>query len=273
MSGVVIERVAFIGGGAMAEAMIRGLLGKEIVGRAQIIASDPLVERRTWLEGQYGVNTTSDNTEAARDATVVILAVKPQQMGEVLTGLRGRLAAPQLVLSIAAGVKIRTIAEGLEHDRVVRVMPNTPAQAGAGMSVWTATDAVGAMEREIAQSILRSFGRELYVQDEAYLDMATAVNGSGPGFIFLFLEAMIDAAVHIGLSRGMAEELVLQTAFGSVLMARETGRHLAELRNAVTSPAGTTAEGLYVLEEGRLRAVVDRAIAAAYERSKALGKL
>lgn len=268
----MIERIAFIGGGAMAEAMIRALLGKEIVGPPQIVASDPLVERRTWLEGQYRVDTTSDNRDAARGAPVVILAVKPQQMGEVLAGLRGRLAAPQIVLSIAAGVKIQTIVEGLEHDRVVRVMPNTPAQVGAGMSVWTATSTVGEAERENARILLQSFGRERYVQNEDYLDMATAVSGSGPAFVFLFLEAMIDAAVHVGLSRPLAEELVLQTALGSVLMARESGKHLAELKNAVTSPAGTTAEGLYALEDGRLRATVDRAITAAYERSKALGR-
>jgi pyrroline-5-carboxylate reductase len=272
MSGAAIERIAFIGGGAMAEAMIRGLLGTKVVVPGQVIASDPLVERRAWLKGQYGVDTTSDNRDAARGAAVVVLAVKPQQMGEVLAGLRGQLGADQLILSIAAGVRIQTISRGLERDRVVRVMPNTPAQVGAGMSVWTATEAVGEVERENARSILQSFGRELYVKDEEYLDMATAVNGSGPGFVFLFLEAMIDAAVHIGLSRTVAQELVLQTALGSVLMARESGRHLADLRNAVTSPGGTTAEGLYALEDGRLRAVVDRAITAAYERSKALGQ-
>jgi pyrroline-5-carboxylate reductase len=272
VNAVEIERIGFVGGGVMAEAIIRALLSKRIVKAKQVVASDPLVERRSWLTSQYGVETTSDNQVAANAAPIVVLAVKPQQMAEVLAGLRGALDADQLVLSIAAGVTTRTIAEGLGHDRIARVMPNTPVQIGAGMSVWTTTDAVSSAQREYARVILQSLGRELLVGSEDYLDMATAVNGSGPGFVFLFLEAMADAAVHIGLARPIAEDLVIQTALGSVLMARESGKHLAELRNMVTSPGGTTAEGLYALEDGRLRAVVDRAIAAAYERSRALGR-
>ncbi len=266
-----IERVGLIGAGAMAEAIVRALLDRRVVAPGQVVASDPLAERRTWLSSQYAVTTTPENRQCAAGASVVVLAVKPQQMGEVLADLRGRIDPDQLVVSIAAGVKIGAIVAGLEHERVIRVMPNTPAQIGAGMSVWAATDAANELDRARARTILRSLGRELFVESESYLDMATAVNGSGPAYVFLFLEAMIDAAVHIGLSRPVATELVIQTALGATLMARDSGQHLAELRNRVTSPAGTTAEGLLALEDGRLRAIVDRAITAAYERSKALG--
>ncbi|MBI2942044.1 MAG: pyrroline-5-carboxylate reductase [Chloroflexi bacterium] len=269
---MVIERIGFIGGGVMAEAIVRGLLDKQVVKPGQVMASDPLEGRRSWLASQYRIQTTADNWLTASGVSVVVLAVKPQQIAEVLAGLRGLLHADQLVLSIVAGVPIHIIAEGLAHDRIVRVMPNTPAQIGAGMSVWTATSAVCDVQRDHARTILRAIGREVCVHDEKYLDMATAINGSGPAYVFLFLEALVDAAVHIGLARPVAEDLVLQTALGSVLMARESGKHLAELKNMVTSPAGTTAEALLALEDGRLRGVIDRAVVAAYERSKALGK-
>ena len=267
----VIERIGFVGGGAMAEAIVRALLNQGVIKPSSVIASDPLVERRAWLSSQYAVDTTAENRQAVEGASVVILAVKPQQMSGVLSDLRGRLAADQLVVSIAAGVTIHAIATGLEHQRVVRVMPNTPAQIGAGMSVWTATEAVDVTDRARVGTILQSLGQEMFVETEDYLDMATAVNGSGPAYVFLFLEAMIDAAVHIGLSRSIATDLVIQTVLGSTLMARDSGKHPAELKNMVTSPAGTTAAGIFALEDGRLRAVVDRAITAAYERSKALG--
>jgi pyrroline-5-carboxylate reductase len=267
----MIERMGLVGGGAMAEAIVRAMIGSNSVGTGRLIVSDPLAERRRWLASQYGVETTADNRAAASEASIVVLAVKPQQMLDVLDGLRGTLDEDQLVVSVAAGVKLRTVADGLSHQRIVRVMPNTPAQIGAGMSVWTATEAVQDSLRAQVRTILQCLGRELFVRDEEYLDMATAINGSGPAFVFLFLEAMVDAAVHIGIPRAMANELVIQTVLGSTLMARDSGQHLAELKNRVTSPAGTTAEGLHALEDGRFRAVVDQAIRAAYERSKALG--
>ena len=193
-------------------------------------------------------------------------------MPEVLAGLRGRLAPEQLVVSVAAGVAMASVANGIEHNRIVRVMPNTPAQIGAGMSVWTATEAVAPAQREQVQTLLRTLGREVYVADEGYLDMATAINGSGPAYVFLFVEALVDAAVHLGLARPLAEELVFQTVVGAALMAQSSGKHPAQLKNLVTSPGGTTAAGLAALEDGRFRAVVDRAVVAAYERSKELGR-
>jgi pyrroline-5-carboxylate reductase len=268
----VIGRIAFVGGGVMAEAIVRGLLAQQLVTAADLIASDPLPERRKLLGELHQIQTTTDNGQAASGAAVVVLAVKPQHMAEALGSLRGRLQPEQLVLSIAAGVTVRTLADGLEHDRIVRVMPNTPAQIGAGMSVWLASAAVTAAQRAHTRAILQTLGRETLVADERFLDMATAINGSGPAFVFLFVEAMIDAGVHIGLSRPLAEELVLQTVLGSTLMARDSGKHPAELKNMVTSPAGTTAAGLLALEAGGFRAAVDHAVVAAYERSKELGR-
>jgi pyrroline-5-carboxylate reductase len=268
----MIERIGFVGGGVMAEAIIRGLLGRQVVAPEQIAASDVLAERRDWLATEYGIRTMADNRQVVRETPIVVLAVKPQQMPEVFAGLRGRLAPDQLVVSVAAGVAMTSVANGIEHNRIVRVMPNTPAQIGAGMSVWTATEAVAPAQREQVQTLLRTLGREVYVADESYLDMATAINGSGPAYVFLFVEALVDAAVHLGLARPLAEALVFQTVVGAALMAQSSGKHPAQLKNLVTSPGGTTAAGLAALEDGRFRALVDRAVVAAYERSKELGR-
>ena len=265
--------IAFIGSGAMAEAIIHGILDKGLAQPGQIIASDVRAERLRELEGRYGVRTTADNREAAQAADIVVLSVKPQVLATILGETGGLLREEQLVLSIVAGASVETIAEALGHRAIVRVMPNTPAQVGAGMSVWTATAAVSEAQRAQARAILAALGEEIYVPDEHYLDMATAVNGSGPGFIFLLLEGMVDAAVHLGFARPVAEKLVIQTALGSALYAKQSGKHLAELRNMVTSPGGTTAEGLYHLEERGVRAALAKAIWAAYEKSVRLGEL
>ena len=264
-------RVGFVGGGVMGEAMIRGLLGRGCVEAGQIVVSDPVEERRVALSERYLVATTTDNRGLAAEVDIVIIAVKPQQIDEVLNDLRGRLGQETLVLSIAAGVPIRKLVEGIGHDRVVRAIPNTPAQIGEGMAVWTATAAVSASQRERAAEILAGLGHERYVSNEDYLDMATALSGSGPAYVFLFLEALIDAGVHIGLARPLAQELVLHTILGATHMVQESGLHPAELRNQVTSPGGTTAAGLAELEAGRLRAVVDQAVRAAFARSRELG--
>jgi pyrroline-5-carboxylate reductase len=181
-----------------------------------------------------------------------------------MKGLKGELKEEQLVLSIVAGAKIDTIRRGLGHDKVVRVMPNTPAQVGEGMSVWTSTAAVSQKQKDTVQTILRAMGKEIYFSDEKY-------SGSGPAYIFLIMEALIDAAVHIGLPRELAGELVAQTVMGSAHMTRESGKHPAELKNRVTSPGGTTAEGLLCLEEGGVRAIMAQAVIAAYEKAKLLG--
>lgn len=265
------SRIAFVGSGAMAEAIIKGLLAREVVEPGSLIASDPVAARRHQIESDYGVRTTEDNLVGVEDADIVIMCVKPQVAGAVMSQVRGRLPDTTLVLSIMAGVPISALRTGLGHDRIVRSIPNTPAQIGKGATVWTATSQVTEAQREQVAEILGALGEHVAVEEERYLDMATGLSGSGPGFVFLLIEALIDAGVHIGFSRQEAEKLVLQTIEGSVALVRSTDQHPAELRNRVTSPAGTTAVGLYELEAGNVRAVLARAVQAAYERSVQLG--
>ncbi|GAG29909.1 unnamed protein product, partial [marine sediment metagenome] len=184
--------------------------------------------------------------------------------------LEGRFTRGQLVLSIVAGAAMATIARGLGHRSVVRAMPNTPAQIGQGMSVWTASSEASQRQKGTARSILGAMGREIYVPDEKYIDMATAVSGSGPAYIFLVIEALVDAAVYIGLPHEMVEDLVLETVVGAARLTQETGKRPKELRDMVTSPGGTTAQGLLKLEEGGLRDLLLRAVIAAYEKAKEL---
>ena len=264
-------KVAFIGVGVMGEAMIAALLRQRTTSPGKVYAYDIDQVRLTAIEKKYKVNCTSDIAKAVGNCDVVVLSIKPQVLAKVMNNLKGALKEGQLVLSIVAGASIETISKGLKHDPVIRVMPNTPAQVGQGMSVWTATSAVSQVQKEMAQIILGAMGKEIYLQDEKYIDMATAISGSGPAYIFLIMEALTDAAVHIGLPRKLAEELVTQTVLGSAYMSRETGKHPAELKNMVTSPGGTTAEGLLCLEEGGVRAILAQAVIAAYEKAQLLG--
>jgi pyrroline-5-carboxylate reductase len=265
------KTIAFVGSGVMAEAMIKGLLRHDMVAPEQIISSGPRHERGQELKDRYGVHTTTDNVEAARQADVVVLSIKPQVLCRVLEELADHVAPHALVLSIVAGAQMSTIHRMLQTPAVVRVMPNTPAQIGMGISVWTATEAATETQRGQALTILRALGEEVYVDDEEYLDMATALSGTGPAYVFLLMEAMVDAGVHLGFSRHISERLVIETMRGSVEYARQASRHLATLRNQVTSPGGTSAEALYHLEKGGLRTVLSRAIWAAYQRSRVLG--
>ncbi|MSP12635.1 MAG: pyrroline-5-carboxylate reductase [Chloroflexi bacterium] len=266
-------RLAMVGSGNMVEAMIGGLLRRELAGPQQVVASGPRQERADELHKRYSIDVTTDNVKAAHDADIIVLGVKPLTLPIVTSELRGKIKPESLVISIAAGARIKSIARGLHHQAIVRVMPNTPAQIGQGISVWTATRQTDERQRAQAQQILSALGEEIYMQEERYLDMATAVSGNGPSYVFLFMEAMIDAGVHLGFPRRVAQELVLQTMAGSVAFARQSAMHPAELRNMVTSPGGTSAESLYQLEKGSLRTVVSRAIWAGYQKSKLLGDL
>jgi len=265
------RQIAFIGSGAMGEAMIKGLVAHDVVQAPQVMASDPVAARREQMKSQFGVSTTDSNRGAVQEADVTVLSVKPQILPKVMAELKGQIPAESLVLSIVAGVPIATMEKGLAHDRIVRTMPNTPAQVGKGMTVWTPTNAVTPEQRRQTQLILNALGEQIMVEDEHYLDMATGLSGSGPGYVFLLIEAMIDAGVQIGFSRADAQKIVLQTIEGSVELVRSTGLHPAELKNRVTSPAGTTAAGLFELEQSGVRAAVIRAVEAAYRRSEALG--
>ncbi|MFN8374633.1 MAG: pyrroline-5-carboxylate reductase [Anaerolineae bacterium] len=264
-------KIAFIGSGVMGEAMIKGLLNKSLVQPDQLYAADPHTERGKQLIARYALNFTPYNAEAVKNADVVVLSVKPQVMVKALADIKGELREDVLILSIAAGVKLKKIIKGCGAKAVVRAMPNTPGQIGQGITVWTATSEVTGEQRERTTAILGALGETLFVEDEHYMDMATALNGSGPAYIFLFMEALIDAGVHLGFSRQDSERLVLQTMKGSVEYALHSGLHPAQLRNQVTSPGGTSAEALYYFEKGGLRNVVSRAVWAAYKRSSALG--
>lgn len=267
----------------MAEAMIAGLLRRQLVSRGQIVGSHPRAARREELHTQYGVRMVESNREAATlsdaarhdenaGASVVVLAVKPQRIARVLNELKGALSDSQLVLSIVAGTRMETIASELGHNAVARAMPNTPAQIGQGMTAWTSTPEVGERHTESVRALLGALGREMYVENENMIDMATALSATGPTYIFMMMEALVDAGVHMGFSRHVAEELVTQTMLGSVLFARETHKHPAELRNMVTSPGGTSAEAIYQMEKGSLRTVLSKAVYSAYQRAVALGR-
>ncbi len=265
-------KIAFIGAGIMAEAIISGVIDKGSARPEDITASDIAQKRLDHLSEKYGIQGISSNQEAVKDKDVVVLSVKPQIIAHVADDLRGRIQHEQMVLSIMAGIQISRIDMLLTHKSIVRVMPNTPAQIGAGMSVWTATDSIRQPQKDMAQTILAALGKEIYVAEEKYIDMATAVSGSGPAYIFMIIQSLIDAGVHIGLTRDVAAELVMQTVLGSAKFAVESGKHPAELRDMVTSPGGTTAEGLLRLEEGGLRAILTHAVIAGYEKAQALGK-
>jgi pyrroline-5-carboxylate reductase len=252
-------KIAFVGPGVMAEAMIAGLINQKVVSSASIVVSGPSAVRVDELGERHAIRTETDNAAAVKDADVVVLAVKPQRLDRVL--------------SIVAGATIDKIAGGLEHDAVVRSMPNTPAQIGEGITVWTAAESVSDEQKETAREILTAFGDEVFLDEERFLDMATALSGTGPAYVFLFMEAMVDAGVHLGFSRRVAEILVAKTVRGSVdfYSNPDDPLHLARLRNQVTSPGGTSAAALYYLEKAGFRTALSRAIWAAYERSRELG--
>jgi pyrroline-5-carboxylate reductase len=265
------KKITFIGPGVMAEAMLAGLLRQGLAQPANITVSGPRSERGEELKSRYGVNAAVDNAIAARDADIVVLSVKPQRLSEVMKGLK-EIPPDALVLSIVAGAGMKKIGAALKHKALVRSMPNTPGQIGEGITVWTATRETTAAQREMARAVLSALGAEVYVEDEGYLDMATALSGTGPAYVFLFTEALIDAGVHMGFPRRIAEQLVLQTIKGSVDFYEQAGRHPATLRNQVTSPGGTSAEALYYLEKAGFRTAISRAIWAAYQRSLELGR-
>ena len=265
------KKIVFIGPGVMAEAIIAGLLRQKLAKPENITASGPRTERGEQLQKKYGIKAITDNISAVSHADVVVLSVKPQRLSEVMKGLKG-IHPDALVLSIIAGANIRKISTGLKHKSVVRSMPNTPGQIGEGITVWTSSKEVTQEQQETARAILGALGDEVYVEDESYLDMATALSGSGPAYVFLFTEALIDAGVHMGFPRRIAEQLVLQTIKGSVSYYHQAERHPATLRNQVTSPGGTSAEALYYLEKAGFRTAISRAVWAAYQRSLELGK-
>jgi len=272
MMALRAEKIAIIGCGAMGEALIRGLLANGLVGNSQVVPSHPRTQRLETLRERYGVIGCQHNAEAVRESGLVVLAIKPQYFTEVAAEIRGEILEDALVLSIAAGLTIERLTRELETSRIFRAMPNLPAKIGLGITVWTAGAGIEETAREKIRVLLSALGEEAYVSHEGELDMATALSGTGPAYTFLFMEAMIDAGVHMGFSRRLASRLVIQTLRGAIEYAGQSSEHLAKLRNYVTSPGGTTAEAVYHLEKGRLRTVLSDAIWAAYRRSRELGE-
>jgi pyrroline-5-carboxylate reductase len=272
-------RLAFIGLGVMAEAIAAGLLRKGLVTPDQMVGSHPRAARREELYAKYGIQMFEANREAVEAAyptdsdanSIVILAIKPQRLAKVLSELKGSIHKDQVVVSIVAGAKIETIADELLHGAVIRTMPNTPAQVGEGVTAWTSSAAVSESQEQEVRAMLEALGKTVRVENERQIDMATALSATGPTYIFLVMEALIDAGVHMGFSRHVAQELVQQMILGSVLFARESHKHPAELRNMVTSPGGTSAEAIYQMEKGSLRTVLSKAVWAAFQRAEALG--
>lgn len=270
-------KLAFIGCGVMAESIIAGLLRKNLVGAEQIVATHPRKNRRQELTKKYGIVVFEENSEAVRNIrvyenSIVALCVKPQRLKGVLDELKEVVLDNQIVLSIIAGARIQTISEALDNKKVVRAMPNTPSQIGAGITAWTCEEAVSDKEKANIKALLTALGKELHVETENMIDMATSLSATGPTYIFLVMEALTDAGVHLGFSREMAKELVQETMLGSVKFAMESHKHPAELRNMVTSPGGTSADAIYQMEKGGLRTVLSKAVYAAYQRAVALGQ-
>jgi len=271
MSPLAQRTIATVGSGVMAEAMIAGLLRGNLVAPDRVVASHPRAERRDELARVYGIRTVASNAEAVEAADVILLAIKPQMLAKVGREIGPHLRDDQLVLSVIAGATTTALEGFLGHRRIVRSMPNTPARLGRGMTVWYATPETTAEQRAQASALLAALGAELQVDDEKFVAMATAVSGTGPTYVFLVMEALIDAAVHLGFPRHIAHDLVVETLEGSTYFAKQSGDHPAVLRNMVTSPGGTSAAALHELESGRLRTVLSEAVWAAFRRTVELG--
>ena len=265
-------RFAFIGGGNMAEALIKGLLSGLGVKPQQIIATDVVPERRTYMQTTYGITASADNKHAVQESTVVVLAVKPQIMPMILEEIAPVVNSEKLVISIAAGITLQTLQRALgDSRRVVRVMPNTPALVLAGAAGISPGKAATAQDIALVEQIFNAVGRAMVVSDEM-MDVVTGLSGSGPAFIFALIEGLSDGGVLMGLARQTATLLAAQTVLGAAKMVLETGKHPGELKDMVTSPAGTTIAGMQALESGGLRGLMMEAVRRATERSEALGR-
>lgn len=265
-----MTRIAVIGGGTMGATFIRAVTNAGVVEMNDLSVCEILPDRRDWLSGEFdGLSVTDSLAGAVVDCEIVYLSVKPQDLRSLNSdGATGS----RLLISILAGSTIAEVQASTGAERVVRAMPNTPAQIGKGFTAWTATGGVSADERALVSSLLDTMGEQLYVDDEAAIDKITAVSGSGPAYVFLIIEAMINAAVNIGLRPDDARRMVLQTVVGAAEFTAQSGEHPAVLKDMVTSPGGTTAAGLQVLEQRGVRSAVIDAIAAAHQRAEELGR-
>lgn len=264
-------KLGLMGGGAMGEAIISAVTRAKVADAADVRVYEIVPPRLEYLTKTYGVRPASSPGQACEGADAVVIALKPQEFDKAAPTFAPSLGSAT-VISIMAGVTLSKLSSALGTQNIVRSMPNTPAQIGEGMTGWTALPGASEAGREAARAVFGAMGKEAFVPEEKYLDMVTGLSGSGPAYVFLFIEALADAGVHVGLPRDLATTMALQTVLGSARYMEHAKRHPAELKNQVTSPAGTTAEGLRELEAHGLRAAVLEAVIAAYERSKALGE-
>jgi len=263
------KKIGFIGGGNMAEAIIKGILASGAEASA-ISVAEPLASRRDYLASKYAVVAGDDNLKVATQADIILMAVKPQMAAGVLTSLKSAVSADKLVISIMAGITTAFMEEFLARGvRVIRVMPNTPAMIQAAATAICPGREAGAADLELAREIFSAVGSVVIVS-EAQMDAVTGLSGSGPAYVFTFIEALSDAGVKNGLARATATELALQTVIGAARMVAESGEHPALLKEKVTSPGGTTIAGLHTLEKGCFRGTVMDAVDAACIRSKEL---
>lgn len=265
-----MTKIAVIGGGTMGATFIRAVTNAGVVEMSDLTVCEIVSDRRDWLAGEFdGICVTGDQAEAVSNGEVVYLSVKPQDLRSLS---RGNSTGSRLLISILAGSTIAEVQASTGAERIVRAMPNTPAQIGKGFTAWTATEGVTLEERTLVSSLLDTMGEQLYVEDESVIDKITAVSGSGPAYVFLIIEAMINAAVNIGLRPDDARRMVLQTVIGSSEFMAQSGMHPAALKDMVTSPGGTTAAGLRVLEQQGVRGAIIDAVAAAHQRAEELGR-
>lgn len=267
-----LKRLAFIGGGNMAEALLRGILAAKRIRPEEILATDVRAERLAYLKTTYGIDVSPDNAAAARQVETVLMAVKPQNMDGALAELKGALGDAQLLVSIAAGISTTTIAAYFSHPvRVVRVMPNTPALVLEGVSALARGRHATDRDLETTRHLFEAVGKVVVV-DESLMDAVTGLSGSGPAYVFVIIEALADAGVKVGLARDVALALAAQTVRGAARLVLDTGKHPGELKDMVASPGGTTIAGLHALEQGAVRATLINAVEAAVRRSQELGK-
>jgi pyrroline-5-carboxylate reductase len=265
-------KIGFLGAGKMATALAKGFVNAEIVFPREIIAADPYNVARKHFADETGANVAASNLEVAQSAKILILATKPDQVAAALAEISGAFTKKHLLISIAAGVPLAKLENNLpDGARVIRVMPNTPEIVGAGASAFALGKSATAADGELAKKLLSAVGSAFAVK-ESLLDAVTGLSGSGPAYVYLFIEALSDGGVAAGLPRDIATQLAAQTVLGSAKMVLETGQHPGTLKDQVTSPGGTTIEGLHELEKGKLRGVVISAVRAATEKSKKLGQ-
>ena len=264
-------KISFVGGGVMCEALVSGILNSSLANPEDVVVSEPVENRRSYLESKYSINTVTSNRDILDREGTIVIAVKPQVLEYVFSDFSGLIQPERTVASIVAGIDSKTLQNGLSHQSIARIMPNTPAQIGEGMSVWTADTSVDESKKENVRSMLQTLGHEIYMKDESYLDIATALSGSGPAYVFLFIESLADAGIQLGINEEISYKLALQTVLGSAKLVHETGKSPAELRHMVTSPHGTTEAAIKDLDLNHFREIISSAVHAAYKRSRELG--